>query len=238
MARIGLPKKYIKLGGGVTKKAWRLYRAAKSSASKKIKSTFKKKKKTTKKKTTKKKATSKKKYSSKPKTKKRTTMAKKKSKKTYSSRRPKWSTSKAQAIAVDSLIIGGGVLGSTVAINKTPWIKDLKQWQRALTQAAIGIFGVMMTPKKNILMKKFFGGAAVGSVLNFAPMVFPNLTMGAGKNRRLTQPELNAVNMGIPHKFNGKKSMGKPVHLGVPVDMSGGGGRFKQRGHREYAGSY
>lgn len=240
MARMGLPKKYIKLGGGVTKKAWRLFKAAKSKTKKVYKKVTSKKKKKT---TAKKKTTSKKKtYSSKPK-KRKTTMAKKKSKKTYRSKRPRWSTTKAQAVAIDSVIVGGGVLGSTWAMNMIPWIKNLSGWQRALTQFAIGVTGVVMTPKRNTLVKKFFGGTAVGSVLNFAPNIFPNLKL-SGKNRRLTPGEMSTVNMGIPHKFNGSSaakhttSMGKPVNLGVPVNLNGGGGRFRSRGHRSYAGTY
>ena len=94
-----------------------------------------------------------------------------------------------------------------------------------------------------MLVRLFFGGTAVGSVINFAPTIFPNLSL-SGKARRLTKPELNAVNMGLPHKFNGgtqkHTSMNIPVDMGIPVTLGkgGGGGRWAPRGTRSYAGRY
>jgi len=237
--KMGLPSKYAKLGFTL---GWPAYKRAKAAAKraraaagrvvKKVKSKIKRKKKTAKKKTTAKKRT----YNSKPK--KRYPVAKRKSpKRTYSSKRPRFTIGKGQRVAIDSLTIGAGVLGSTAVMNRAPFVRDLRPWQKALTQFIVGVVGVVITPKKFMLVKKFFGGTAVGSVINFAPTIFPNLSL-SGKNRTLSARELALVNMGIPTNINGNNNMGIPTNLGVPADLSGGGGRWRSRGHRSYAGTY
>lgn len=238
-----LPKKYWKMG---LKDGWAAFKKKKAATARKLKqklSTKKKKSTSTKKKTSLKKKTSAKKSIStyRSKTKGKNTMPKKSSYK-----KPRWSAKKAQEIAIDSIVIGGSAIASTYAINNIPYVKNWKPWQRALTQGTIGILGAIFTPRQHVLVKKFFGGAGVGSVLNFSRQLFPQFSMSGGKSRTLTNNEINHItgnnqNMGVPYNIaesnsmNKSHDMGVPVNLGVPVKLSG---RFSRRGNRSYTSSY
>ena len=215
MAKPGLPKKYAKFG---FKKGWRMFKAARKKMGGKIRKTFKRKKATT----TKRKTV----------TRRKPAMAKTRKAAPRRRSRKRWNTATAGKIAIDSGVIGGSAIVSTMMINKAPMVKDWNNWQKALAQGLIGIFGLMLIPKKQIWVKKAAGGVAVGSALNFLLPYFPDAFKMSGKARPLTRAELNALTMGKPAKI-----MGKPAKImGAPVNLMGG--RFGKRGRRNYAGNY
>lgn len=227
MARPGLPKKYAKMGFAA---GWRAYRAAKNKAKSALRKVSRRKK-STKKTSTKKRTV----------TRRKPAMAKKAKKAAPRRRRQRWTTSQAGNIALNSGVIAGSAILSTVAINNIPMVKDLRSWQKALIQGLVAIGVISFTPRRMVWTKKFFGGAAVGSALNFFLPYFPGAFRLQGRSRPLSAEEMKHLTMGMPYKISGAggKHMGVPATfntMGVPATLAGK--RFNKRGGRAYAGQY
>ncbi len=220
----GLPKKYAKFG---FKKGWTMFKAAKRKVGRKIKKAVTRKKTKTKKSTKKRKTV----------TRRKTTMARRRTARKAAPRRrtrKRWNTATAGKIAIDSGVIGGSAIVSTLTINSLPVVKDWASWQKALTQGLTGIALLIMIPRRQIWLLKAAGGVAVGSALNFLLPFFPGAFKLTGKSRALTRSELKALTMGAPYKINGRgRTMGVPANLkgnnmGIPVPLMSG--RFSNRG--------
>lgn len=210
--RMGLPKKYIKLGGGFTKKAWRLFREAKAGAKKKIKATFKKdkRKKTT---TVRALATSNKKRSS--------TMAKKKSKSRKRRRTITFFNSEAGKAIVN---IGGGTtigLLSVVGSETIPKIKDLPTVGKASALGVLGLITFMVPAKAKAKRAKAVvaTGLLMGSFLTALVPQIRKTKWGADLFKADTK-EISGYQKKRLGKYNGGKSLRSSMY--GPVDEMGG----------------
>ena len=226
-----LPKAYIKKYG-ISKAGWAAYRRGALSGAKK-------KKKVAKKKTTKRKTSTKKPTTRRPAVAKKKTTKKKTNKRITASVIGKSRRRKAALISdrtmrmlVDSGVIGGGALGTTLLVQSLPMVKDLRTWQKALIQALIGVFGITFV--RNLMLKKAFSGSIVGSAITllmpFMPKGFsflPGVTAGGRPLTREEMIELTA--MGSENEMGIPKRMGKPVKMGNRYTSMGVGYGMRQK---------
>lgn len=208
MARPGLPKKYAKYG---FKKGWRLYKASKrkrTSGTPRKKTTT-----TTVRKTTM--AKPKRKY-----TKRRTTKAVTRKPRRYGRRMPKLLSQQTINTIIDGLLIGGGAIGSTVAANTVPFLKDQRALIKSLGQAGIGAVSLGMFKDKYIkkLSMGMIVGGAISAILPFLPS---DLKVFGG--RPFNASELSSLRVGKPF------SLGRPVSVPAP-SMAGGKSSYRSRG--------
>ena len=157
MARKGLPGKYIRMaakagakGKTLFKKAWSMYRSAKSKGKKKSNpATYNK---GASKVATKTKTIVKYRYRNKP---------KKHNPGNPRRQRVVWMRNKVINAGVNGLVIGGSTLASTALVNMLPLVSQWAAWQKALAQFSTGVLGYVFIP--NIWMKKFFTGTIAGA---------------------------------------------------------------------------
>lgn len=197
MARKGLPAKYAKQGFA---KGWKAYKAAqrkrkrvsgtsiKRSTTKKRSSTTMAKRKTTKRRVYKRRAAT-------P-IRRRRRMGR---------RMPKILTAATLNTIIDGIVMGGSAIGSTLAINFIPWIRDQRPIIKSAIQAGLGAVAMPMT--KNRLAKKAAMGAIVGSAITALLPYLPG-EMKVFGGREFTEGELAAL-----------QTMGKPYSLGKPLAM-------------------
>lgn len=205
MARKGLPAKYAKYG---FKKGWQLYKAAKRK--RKTSGSAASKKTVTRKRTVKT-STGGKKVAKKKSTKTgrrvvyRTVKA---PKKRTGRRAPKILTRQTFNAVVSGTLIGSGAIGSTIVVNKTPFVKDLNHWFKAAIQTGLGM--VLMTFFKDKYMKQVAMGMVVGSAISITLPLLPEGMKVFGGRRRFSNMEL--------HKL---QTLGRPRALGKPVAIQG-----------------
>lgn len=210
MARKGLPKKYAKHG---FKKGWKLYKAAqrKSKVSGRAAKPAKPRKR---------KATTSTGASTMPKKKKSTgrrvvyrTVKAPRKRSRVGRRMPRLLSPQTLNIVIDGTLMGGGAIGSTVAINKLPFVKDLNQYFKAAIQTALGM--VLMTFFKDKYIKKASMGIVIGSAISLTLPLLPEGMKVWGRRRRFSPSELYKLQtLGRP------VSIGKPRSLGRPVSVS------------------
>lgn len=206
-----LPGKYITAAAKKTKSpkrrmklAWELWEKAKRAAARLRKGGTTKK--STKKKSTKKKTSSKKTTSSKKSTsKKKSTSAKKKGNPHKKGKRTmkKLVSPKTLGLVTNAGIGALGLVGSTVAFNKIPGIKDWKPWQKMLAQGIVGIIGMVAFLKYKWLFLLFFGGLTGAGATALLELLPTSL-----KGRRFTPTEMKQLTEGVKSYNNG---MGMPL---------------------------
>jgi len=204
---MALPKKYIKLGGGITKKAYRLWKAAKAKTKRNKPGAKKKavKKKAAKKPAMKKTATKKKSY--KAPTKKPQSRGKSMTKAILSKQ--------TKAVMFDGGTLTLTALATTFAVNKTPYISGLNVWVRGIGQMVLG--GLIAYFFKGKTSKVIGLGTAIGGAFTLAMPKFGSVfSMG----RRLSNDEQQALTtMGKYMNKNdmsgyitpNQSAMGKPI---------------------------
>lgn len=221
-----LPKKYIKKYG-ISKQAWRAFKNKTLSGGRKKKSTTKKKVNVMARK--KRKTTAKK-------TRRRVITQSVRMAAPRRRRRASVMTNRYMNALINSGVVGAGAIGSTLLVNKTPFIADLKPWQKALIQVGIGVFGIPFV--KSPMLKKAIGGATVGGAISLIiplmPEGFSFYSGGAAaaptpvSGRPFTNQELKEMqSMGIPIDTPKSNSMGAILNLNT-----------MGRGTRSYANSY
>lgn len=169
----GLPKKYIKQYG-ISKAAWRAYRASKRRGGSSVSG----RKKTMKRKTT----------SRKPARRRTITQS------VRMGRRPSVRSLVSQKnirTIIDGITIGGGTIGTTLLVQKTPWVKDRASWVKALIQAGGGSLGVAMF--KDPTVKKLFMGSIVGAGISLLMPLMPEGFKLAGSGRELSADEMEEL---------------------------------------------
>lgn len=235
MARMGLPKKYAKMGFA---KGWKAYKAAKRKAKTAMDKTFRRKKRTSRKR----------KSNTTTVTRRRATMPKAaKSATRRRTSRKRWTPASPTAIATDAVVVGGGAMGSTMAVNMLPMIKDQKPWIKALAQIILSAGAAGLTPRKHKRVRQFFAGGAAGGAITLLIPYIKNPWALSGRSRPLSAEELQSLTMGEPYQIKGAGThMGAPVTInrrsapnpamGAPVNLMSG--RFGKRGARNYAGNY
>jgi len=222
-----LPKKYIKKYGGINKKAWRAFK------NRTLSGTTRKKRKVTVMKRRKRRAA--------PKKRRRVVTASVRMgarKKTARRRRVTIMSNRYMNALINSGAVGVGAIGSTIAMNKLPFVNTLTPWQKALIQVGIGVFGIPFV--KNPMLKKVVGGATVGGAISllipFMPEGFSFYAGGpvlpvATSGRPFTPSELTEMTaMGIPINTPGYKSN----NMGAILNLNTMG----NRGSRSYAKAY
>jgi len=158
------------------------------------------------------------------------------------STKKRWSAAGAGEIALDSALVGGSAITSTLLVNKLPMIGSLPRWGRAATQAAIGLLALWFIPKKQKIAMRIAAGMPVGAAINLMLPYFPGTFLSGGR-RPMTKDEISALTMGVPYSSK-SSSMGIPYStksnnaMGIPVKISGANGRYSKRGSRGYAGNY
>lgn len=219
-----LPKKYIKKYG-ISAKAWREYRkgslsgAAKKSTKKK-KAAPKRKVKVTRKTITKSVRTG---ASTMARKKRKYTKRKKRTRRLGASRKMRLLSPKTFNAITDGFLVGGGAVGSTFALNMTPFVKDQKAWIKALIQAGVGVLGMGIF--NNAYAKKLFAGSVAGAAISMIIPFMPDSFKFAGSDARdFTEEELMELqSMGIPVEI--EDTMGVPVDIeeedtmGIPVEI-------------------
>lgn len=232
-----LPGKYITAAAKKTKSpkrrmklAWELWEKAKRAAARLRKTG-------TKKKGTKKKSSSKKTSSSKAVTvKKKSASVKKKSNpKSHNPKKGKRTmktlvSPKTLGMITNAGIGAVGLVGSTVAFNKIPVIKDWKPWQKMLAQAVVGVIGMTAFLKFKWLFLLFFGGltgAAATAMLEYLPAGLKGRTFTPTEMKQLTQGIKNynqRMNVPLDYKEQPYQSLGVPITTNMGMGMSYGMG--------------
>ena len=116
-------------------------------------------------------------------------------------------------IVMDGAIIGGSAVGSTVAVNLAPVIKDQAGWLKSLAQAGTGI--ALMTMQKNRQLKKAGMGCIVGGTISLALPLLPETMRVFGGRRAFSPGELRALQtMGRPY------ALGRPAAIPAPSDAN------------------
>lgn len=215
--------------------------AKKKKAAKKKKTAKKTKKKKTAKKTAKKRPAKKKKSvkkktakKAKKKTSKKATkkkgkrkMAKAKSKKKKSGAKTK--TIKKKMTPTELLIFSGlaalGGITSSLIVNFTPFIRDMKPIVKSLSQMGVGIVGTIFIPKKAEFLKPLAAGAGIAGTFGLVQKVSAGKfqVLAGNQAKTLTDQEIAAlvaggyVNMDGPARI-GMNGMSGPVDLGKTVN--------------------
>ena len=194
-----LPKRYIKKYG-ISAKAWREYRKGTLSggAKKKKKAVKKKAVKKAVRKTTTKKRTLTKSVRGNIMAKKRTYKKRKKSKskRVGAPRAMRLISGKTVNAITDGVLVGGGAVGSTFALNMIPFVKEQNAWIKAAIQAGVGVLGMGMF--KNAYVKKLMAGSVAGAAISMIIPLMPESFKFAG-GREFTEDELLELQqMGIP----------------------------------------
>jgi len=219
MAKVGLPKKYAKMGFA---KGWRAYKASKRKT-------------TTKTKTRSVPVAAKKRVTKRRKVgaavKKIVYRTKPAIKKVIYKTKPMFKRGTKEV--VQSLTTAGSVLGANAISNYTPVLKDLSGNQKAAGQGAIGLGLILFT--RNVWLKYVGGGMMLAGAFNVARQI-PQLStfLGADEGAVLSREEMafltsNAGNqMGVPERMgvqanyieNGRHRTVTNA-MGVPEPMAG-----------------
>lgn len=208
MARKGLPAKYAKYG---FKKGWQLYKAAKrkrrvsgsaarttaAPRTRSVSTSTGARKMPTKKATTGRRVV----Y--------RTVSVP--AKRRVGRRAPRILSQQTMNTIIDGALIGTGAVGSTVVVNKTPFVKDLNQWFKAAIQAGLGM--TLMTFFKDKYVKKVSMGMVVGSAISITLPLLPEGMKVFGR-RRFSPAELKKLQtLGKPQTYGRPQAIGRPVSI-------------------------
>lgn len=104
----------------------------------------------------------------------------------------------------DSLMIGGGAVGSVWAINQIPGVSKMNNWTKAGIQALIGVLGVAFIP--GAMAKKLLGGFIVGGAITAILPFVRGVKFAGEMGRPLSADEIRELT-GVA----GSGSMGVPV---------------------------
>lgn len=212
MSRKGLPKKYAKFG---FKKGWQLYKAAQ----RKRRTSGTAARKTA---TPKRRASTSTGASRMP-AKKQTTGRRvvyrtvtEPPKRRTGRRAPRLLSPATMNTVIDGALIGTGAVGSTVIVNKTPFVKDLNQWFKAAIQAGSGV--ALMGLFKDKYIKKFSMGMIVGSAISVTIPFLPEGMKVFGR-RPFSPAELRKLQtLGKPYALAGKPvSLPNAPNTGSPL---------------------
>lgn len=137
---------------------------------------------------------------------------------------------------INSVMVGLTALGSTFAVQKTPYVKDLNSYFKAAIQATIGL--LLFPMFKQQWVKSVGGGMVTGAAISLAiPYMPEGFTFGAGRN--FTSDELAELQtVGKPYKITNQpnvQQMGYPVKVGRSSPLMGHGKMTYSRGRRNYA---
>lgn len=210
MARKGLPKKYAKFG---FKKGWKLYKAAqrKRVSGKPARKPAAPRKRTATTSTGARTMPRKRKATTGRRVVYRTVTAP--ARRRTGRRAPRLLSPATMNTVIDGSLIGIGAIGSTVMINKAPFVKDLNHWFKAAIQAGTGI--ALMAFFKDKYIKKASMGMVVGSAMSIALPMLPEGMKVFGR-RRFSPSELHKLQtLGRPQAI-----AGRPVTMGRPVSVS------------------
>lgn len=131
---------------------------------------------------------------------------------------------------IDGALIGTGAVGSTVVVNKTPFVKDLNQWFKAAIQAGLGM--TLMTFFKDKYVKKVSMGMVVGSAISITLPLLPEGMKVFGR-RRFSPAELRKLQtLGKPTPIGRPMSIGRPVSLTTAETEAPMMGRTSSRSSR------
>lgn len=130
--------------------------------------------------------------------------------------RNKWINAGANVV-----VTSGSAVAATIGVNKIPWIKDRKPWQKGLGQIGTGILLSLL--HKNLWWKKASLGAAGGG---FITMLLPWLSgFGfspfSGPNRSLTPYQRSRLADGGNNGYSARTA-GPVDRMTGPVDRMGG----------------
>lgn len=187
----GLPKKYAKMGFA---KGWAAFKRAKAATARKLKGRSNKRKSTS---TTRKTSTS--------------GVRKVAAKKAPTTRRRRVTLMSNQTInlLVKGGTVAGSILGSTWAINYTPWIRDRKPWQKALAQAAGGLL-LWMFSRRPLVRLAALGLVSSAGITAALPYINQKMF-----GRRFSPSELAQLQtMGVPTAIGPSNGMGVPTSIG------------------------
>lgn len=115
---------------------------------------------------------------------------------------------------INGVMVGGSAIASTYAVNAIPGIKDQKTWIKALTQAGLGLAGVLLI--RNPMIKKlsagFIAGGAITAILPYLPETFQvSAFKGAARLPHSFSPSQLAELRTLGRPVNSAATMGKPV---------------------------
>lgn len=119
------------------------------------------------------------------------------------------------------IVTSGSAVAATIGVNKIPWIKDRKSWQKGAGQFVTGV--VLSLFHKNLWWKKATLGAAGGGVIT---AILPWLsgfgfTPFSGPNRSLTPYQRSRLAAGANNGYTARTA-GPVDHMTGPVDRMAG----------------
>lgn len=118
------------------------------------------------------------------------------------------------------IVTTGSAVGSTILVNKIPWIKDRKPWQKGGGQALV--FLLLSFAHKNLWWKKAtLGASGGGAITALLPWITgQGWTPFSGPKKGMTPYQKARLNNSA---YSARSSYSGPVdRMGGPVDRMGG----------------